>query len=94
MLRFNFRQRLIDRERELGRRIPLREVAASCGISVQVLSSLNSPERRITTNTAFLESLCRFLRCELGELVEFDPPLGEEPSPHVDELYPNRRATS
>jgi DNA-binding Xre family transcriptional regulator len=92
MLRFRFRQLLMERERQAGRRIPLREVAETCGISVQVLSSLNSPDRSITTNSAFLECLCRFLHCELGELAYFDPPLGEEQSPHVDQLYPGRRA--
>ncbi len=91
MLRYRFRELLMQRERREGRRIPLREVADACGISVQVLSSLGSLERTITTNSAFLESICRFFGCELSDLAYFDPPLAEGISCHVDDLYPARR---
>lgn len=91
MLHFRLRELLAEKERQLGRRIPLREVAEETGVSVQVLSSLNSPNREIVTNTATLEAICRFFGCSADSLLIFDPPCGVEESHHVDDLYPNRR---
>jgi DNA-binding Xre family transcriptional regulator len=56
-----------------------------------VLSGLTNPSRNPVTNTAFVESLCRYFRCEVGELIELRPGLDEEvESVHVDRLYPDR----
>lgn len=91
MIKFKFRERLLQKEAHLGRRIPLREVSEATGISMQVLSSLASPTRQIVTNTAFIEAICRYLECELQEFLELDPGLNQTASCHVDELYPNRK---
>ncbi len=91
MIKFHFRELLIEKENQLGQRIPLREVSEATGISVQVLSSLASPSRQIVTNTAFVESICRYFACALSDLMEFDPGIDTEDSCHVDELYPERK---
>ncbi|MBL9164609.1 MAG: helix-turn-helix transcriptional regulator [Planctomycetaceae bacterium] len=91
MFRFHIRELLLEKERREGRRIPLTEVAEACGISKQVLSNLGSPVRAGVTNSANLESVCRYFRCRLEDLVTFDPPLEQEGPCHVDELYPDRR---
>lgn len=90
MIQFRFRESLTAKERQIGRRIPLREVSERTGISVQVLSSLTSPDREVVTNTAFVEALCRYFACTPNDLMVLgDPPEGNPI--HVDELYPNRR---
>lgn len=91
MFRFRLRELLAEKERELGCRIPLRELSEATGVSVQVLSSLNSPNREIVTNTAALEAICRYFRCSPDRLLIFDPPCEAEVSCHIDDLYPNRR---
>ncbi|REJ91809.1 MAG: XRE family transcriptional regulator [Planctomycetota bacterium] len=91
MLVFRFGELLRARERQLSRRVTLAEVAEATGISVQVLSSLRSPGRTVVTNTAFVESLCRYFNCSLEHLLEFDPPQDAETACHIDELYPDRR---
>lgn len=91
MLCYRFQDLLAEKSRRERRRISRAEVAEVTGISVQVLSSLASPERAVVTNTAFLEALCRYFGCTLDELAVFDPPLGEKAATHIDELYPARR---
>lgn len=91
MLQFRLRELLAEKERREGRRIPLRAVSEATGISVQVLSNISSPIRPAVTNSAFIESLCRFFNCPLEELMQLDPEIGMEISCHVDELYPERK---
>jgi len=90
MLQFRLRELIAQKERELGERIPLRTVSAATGISVQVLSSLNSPSRKIVTNTAYLEALCRYFVCTPNDLLVFSPDIGSEESCHAEKLYPDR----
>jgi DNA-binding Xre family transcriptional regulator len=90
MLRFNLVRRLRDMEEATGRKITWKEVSEKTGISVSVLSSLASLRPGIATNTRTIEALCRYLRCQPGELIELHPPLDEEPRHHVNELYPPR----
>jgi DNA-binding Xre family transcriptional regulator len=83
---------LLARSHAEGRMIPLREVSQATGISVSVLSSLASDRPGITTNTRFVEALCRYFRCPPGELLELSPSLDDEHRYHVNELYPTRGA--
>ena len=92
MLRFHLIRRLRDLEETEGRKITWKEVSERTGISPSVLSSLASVRPGIATNSRYVEALCRFLRCQPGELLELVPPLGEEPRCHVNELYPPRGA--
>ncbi len=91
MIRFRLPELLLEKERQEGRRIPWREVADATGISRQVLANLASRERAMVTNTAYVESICRYFACEVQDLIEFDPSIGDEGSCHVDSLYPERR---
>ncbi len=90
MIQFRVRDLLAAKERQDGRRIPLREVAEVTGISPQVLSSLTSPDRDVVTNTAFVDALCRYFHCTPNELMILATS-PEGTSCHVDTLYPNRR---
>jgi putative transcriptional regulator len=92
MLRFHVAHLLRAREEAEGRTIPLREVSAATGISVSVLSSLASPRAGATTNTRFVEALCRYFCCEPSDLLELVPSLEEETRCHIDNLYPARGA--
>ncbi len=40
-----------------------------------------------------VEALCRYLRCQPGERIEFHLPLDEGPQRHVNELYPPAAAS-
>lgn len=89
MLVFRIRELVAERERELGRRLPLREISEATGVSPQVLSNLGNPARRTATNTRFVEALCRYFRCDVAELMELRPPADDEATPcHADHLYP------
>ena len=92
ILRFHMTRLLLARSHAEGRVIPLREVSQATGISISVLSSLASERPGITTNTRFVEALCRYFRCAPGELLELSPALADEQRCHVDELYPTRGA--
>jgi putative transcriptional regulator len=92
MLRFHVARLLRAREEAEGRIIPLREVSAATGISVSVLSSLASPRAGVTTNTRFVEALCRYFGCGPADLMELVPPLQDERRCHINTLYPTRGA--
>ena len=62
MFQFRLRELIAQKERDLGQRIPLRTVSEATGISIQVLSSLNSPSRKTVTNTAYSEESCHVER--------------------------------
>ncbi|MBL8822293.1 MAG: helix-turn-helix domain-containing protein [Planctomycetia bacterium] len=88
-IRFRVAQLIREKEELERRAIPWREVSETTGISGSVLSSLASPRVGVTTNTRFIEALCRYFKCQPGELLELEPTLEEEPRCHVDELYPS-----
>jgi DNA-binding Xre family transcriptional regulator len=91
MLQFRLPELLLEKERREGRRIGWREVSEATGISRQVLANLAARGRSVVTNTAYLEALCRYFGRGPQDLLEFVPPIDEEPRHHVDELYPERR---
>lgn len=92
MLRFNISRLLREKEEMENRRIPLKELGEATGISISVLSTLASPRVGASTNTRFLEALCRYFGCSPSDLIELVPPNDETTSSHVDELYPSRGA--
>lgn len=93
MLRFHLVRRLRDLEEAENRTITWREVSERTGISTSVLSSLASIRPGISTNSRYIEALCRFFRCQPSELFELVPTFEEEPRCHVNQLYPPRGAT-
>jgi len=88
MFRFHVARLLRAREEAEGRVIPLRELSAATGVSVSVLSNLASPRPGATTNSRYIEALCRFFGVTPCELLELQPPLDAGGSCHVDALYP------
>jgi putative transcriptional regulator len=93
MILFRLPELLLEKERQVGRRIPWREVSEATGISRQVLANLASRERQSVTNTAYLEAICRYFECRIEDVIQFCPPIGDTDSCHIDGLYPNRRDT-
>lgn len=91
MIRFRLPELLLEKERREGRRIRWSDVAQATGLSRQVLANLASRDRAVVTNTAFVEALCRYFGCGAQELIEFSPPIGQQPDCHVDAIYPDRR---
>lgn len=88
MMKIHVARLLRARAEAEGRVIPLKEVSSATGISVSVLSNLASPRGGATTNSRYLEALARYFQVPLSQLLELQPPLGEETSCHVDALYP------
>ncbi len=92
MLKFKLAHLLRQKEEQERRVISWREISDATGISSSVLSSLASPRAGATTNTRFIEALCRYFTCDPAALIELDPPLDVERRHHIDELYPERGA--
>jgi DNA-binding Xre family transcriptional regulator len=88
MLRIHVARLLRARAEAEGRVIPLKEVTAATGISVAVLSKIGSPRGGATTNSRYIEALCRYFGVTPCELLELQPPLDAGVSCHVDALYP------
>lgn len=91
MLKFRLAELLQAKERREGRAINWAEAAQAIGVSRQTLATLASGRRRVVTNTAHVEALCRYFRCRPDELLELEPAAGAEYTCHIDELYPGRR---
>ena len=91
MLRFKLRQLLEEKNRREGTNLTWADVARATGISRQALSTLANTTRAVVTNTAHLESLGRYFRCEIGDLVGYVETLDELPEYRLDVLYPGRR---
>ena len=91
MIKFRLAELVLAREREEGRRITWREISDATKISQQTLANLASRTQVTVTNTANVEALCRYFRCQPNDLVTFDPPLEETTSCDIDQLYPDRR---
>jgi DNA-binding Xre family transcriptional regulator len=88
MIRFKLLRLLQNREERENRRISWKEVSEATGISPTVLSNLASPRPGAVTNSRYIETLVRYFRCGLDDLIELVPPLDGDAPHHVDELYP------
>lgn len=70
MIRVKLRHLLDDKSFRERRHITLSEVARSTGVSRATLTRVaNSPGYNVSTDV--IDSLCRYLECEPGELLEF-----------------------
>jgi putative transcriptional regulator len=69
MIRFHLKELIAKREFEQRRRITLEQIARETGIHRTTLSKIASA-RGYNTTTANIEAICRYLNCEIGELVE------------------------
>jgi hypothetical protein len=92
MIKFRLPELLLEKERRENRRIGWGGVAEATGISRQVLANLAARNRAVVTNSAYIETLCRYFGCGTQDLMELVPPITEgQPPQHVDVLYPERR---
>ncbi len=92
MLRFRLKERLAEKNRTDDTALTWIDVARATGISRQCLSTMANTGRRIVTNTAHIETLARYFRCQVGDLIELAETLDELPEHRLDVLYPGRRA--
>ena len=70
MIRILFKRQLDEKEFRERRRISLLDVSKETGLSRPTLSRLaNTPGYR--TNTETIDVLCRYFRCQPGDLLEW-----------------------
>jgi putative transcriptional regulator len=69
MIRFHLKELIARREFEQRRRITLEQVARDTGIHRTTLSKI-AAARPYNTSTDNIEAICRYLNCQVGELVE------------------------
>lgn len=65
---------MAERESREGRRISQKEVAEETGLSEMTISRWMKPTPFGHIEADPLERLCRYLDCEIGDLVYFDRP--------------------
>jgi DNA-binding Xre family transcriptional regulator len=63
---------IAKRERDLGRRIPQREIVEATGINPNTVSRWMSPEPIARIEESVIVPLCRFLNVQVGDLVYID----------------------
>lgn len=80
----------MNRRREAEGRNPLtwKDVEVLTGVKESLLRNLAYNSILRTTNTRFLDSLCRFFDCEIGQLIQQVPP--RNPG-HLDQDEIDRR---
>ncbi|MDM4770822.1 helix-turn-helix transcriptional regulator [Solimonas sp. SE-A11] len=72
MIRFKLREQIAEKAFRENRRITVTEVAQETGIARGVVSALIN-QRGYNTQTANLDRLCAYFKCELAQLVEYVP---------------------
>lgn len=99
VIRFRINELLSECNARRPREQPvhMEDLAEAIGVARSTLAGLTTLTREPVTNTATLEALCRFFQerlpnFELGMLLDFDPPLAQTHTVHIDELYPLRAA--
>lgn len=72
MMRIKLRQAIDDYAFVLKRRVTLGEVAAGTGLSLSTLTRM-SADPCYNAELAAIDALCRFLKIQPGELLEYVP---------------------
>ena len=70
MIRFRIQELLAEKQFKEGRRVPLKELADTTGISRVTLSKMVN-QRGYGTLTDHLDRLCAYFNCRLSELAEY-----------------------
>lgn len=78
MIRFHLKEIIARREFEQRKRITLEQIARDTGIHRTTLSKI-AGARGYNTTTANIEAICRYLNCDVGELVEIVDENGGQP---------------
>lgn len=76
MVIYRLKELVARKETSSGRRITLDEVAMATGIHRTTLSKIRN-NRGYNSTTDNVEAMCRYLECNINELIEFDPPIGK-----------------
>jgi hypothetical protein len=97
VLRFKIHELLVECNvgRTRSEHLGLKDLATTTGIARSTLAGLTTLTREPVTNSANIEAICRFFQIhhpsfDPGMLFEFTPPLSDNLSPKVDDLYPRR----
>ncbi|HET6421315.1 MAG TPA: helix-turn-helix transcriptional regulator [Geobacteraceae bacterium] len=72
MIRFRLKELIADREFKEGKRVTFEEVSEATGIHRTTLSKIAS-QRGYNTTTDNIDKLCRFFRCNVGNIMEYVP---------------------
>jgi len=72
---FRIRSLIEEWEFRHGRRLSLQELSQATAIKAQTLSAMSNPQG-YTTNSRYIETLCRFFGVTPNDLFKFCPPLG------------------
>ena len=72
MIRFMFKELLIERGFREGKKITLDQVVQETGINRSTLSRLSSV-RGYNTTTDNIDKLCRYFNCAVGDLMQYVP---------------------
>lgn len=72
MIRFRVRELIAEKAFRDGSRLTITDVSAATGIARRVLSSLVN-ERGYNTGTDNVDRLCRYFRCQAGDVILYVP---------------------
>ena len=70
MIRFRLSELIADAQFRGGRRITLLEISEATGINRMTLSRMTNV-RGYSTSTDTIEKLCRFFKCDVGDVAQF-----------------------
>lgn len=71
MIRFRIKELLAEKEFREQRKITLGEVSEKTGVNRTSLSKMQSPTMRHSTTTNAIDSLCKYFRCQVGDLMVY-----------------------
>ena len=71
MIRFRIKELLAEKEFREQRKITLGEVSEKTGVNRTSLSKMQSPIMRHSTTTNAIDALCRYFRCQVGDLMVY-----------------------
>ncbi|WP_024873450.1 helix-turn-helix domain-containing protein [Tolumonas lignilytica] len=71
MIRFRIKELLAEKEFREQRKITLGEVSEKTGVNRTSLSKMQSPIMRHSTTTNAIDSLCKYFRCQVGDLMVY-----------------------
>ncbi len=71
MIRFRLKELVVEKEFREQRKITLLEIAEKTGVNRSSLSKMQNPANRHSTTTQAIDSLCRYFRCQVGDLMVY-----------------------
>ena len=76
MIQFNFKQLLADKEFKEKRRISIKEISETTGISRTTLSKIANSKGDYRTSTEYIEKICTYFDVAPDQLIKIipDPP--------------------